>query len=90
MAHARTNLRPDPTAFVGRAADLARVAAALASARLVSVTGPPGVGKTRLSKELALALEGSVWFTDLSGAAGVESLVSRLAEVLDVPLSGGR
>ena len=90
MAHARTNLRPDPTAFVGRAADLARVTAALASARLVSVTGPPGVGKTRLSKELALSVEGSVWFTDLSGAAGVESLVSRLAEVLDVPLSGGR
>jgi predicted ATPase/DNA-binding CsgD family transcriptional regulator len=42
-----------PTALIGRAADLARLATVLAApdAGLVTVTGPPGVGKSRLVME---------------------------------------
>ncbi|NUR87051.1 MAG: hypothetical protein HOY71_23465, partial [Nonomuraea sp.] len=39
--------------------------------RLVTLVGPGGVGKTRLSQELADTLEGPVWFVDLAAASGV-------------------
>lgn len=44
-----------PTSLVGRDADLERIAALLATAPLVTLVGPGGVGKTRLA--LAAALE---------------------------------
>jgi predicted ATPase/DNA-binding SARP family transcriptional activator len=50
---ARTNLRAQLTSFVGRAAEVARVRAALESYRLVTLVGPGGAGKTRLAAEVA-------------------------------------
>jgi predicted ATPase len=41
------------TSFVGRAAEVDEVARLLATGRLVTVTGPGGVGKTRLAAEVA-------------------------------------
>jgi predicted ATPase/DNA-binding SARP family transcriptional activator/predicted negative regulator of RcsB-dependent stress response len=41
------------TSFVGRAEDLAKVGDLLGSARLITLLGPGGAGKTRLSIELA-------------------------------------
>lgn len=40
------------TSFVGRAADVARVGGLLGTARLVTLTGPGGAGKTRLAIEV--------------------------------------
>jgi hypothetical protein len=43
------NLPPQLSSFVGRAGELAGLAAAVAGSALVTVTGPGGVGKTRLA-----------------------------------------
>ncbi|TJZ56096.1 AfsR family transcriptional regulator [Streptomyces piniterrae] len=45
------NLRARPTSFVGRDADLEALRADLAGHRLVTLLGPGGAGKTRLSQE---------------------------------------
>lgn len=66
------------TSFVGRAREQVELARRVASSRLVTVVGPGGVGKTRLTVEV-LARQpvhehGRVWFVPLAGvrsAAGV-------------------
>jgi predicted ATPase/DNA-binding SARP family transcriptional activator len=75
----RTNLPAQLTSFVGRDDELARVAKLLAEARLVTLTGPGGAGKTRLSVEAAARLADQapdgVWFVPLAPAR----------DALDVP-----
>ncbi|MCL2583903.1 MAG: LuxR C-terminal-related transcriptional regulator [Streptosporangiales bacterium] len=44
---------PDARPFVGRTAELAQLDALLSRARLVTITGPGGVGKTRLAQRAA-------------------------------------
>src|SRR5947209_7707667 len=55
-----TNFYGPPTSFVGREHELGRVRALLArdDARLVTLLGPAGIGKTRLSIEAASGIEG--------------------------------
>src|SRR4051812_11800955 len=48
-------VRRPPTRFLGRAEELARLAECLAASPVVTVTGPGGVGKTRLVVELLAA-----------------------------------
>jgi predicted ATPase/DNA-binding SARP family transcriptional activator len=64
-----TNLRAPATSFVGRERDLALVRALLADARLVTLVGPGGVGKTRLAAELAAGWQApdGVWLAELAG-----------------------
>jgi hypothetical protein len=48
LAAFRGNLPPRLSSFVGRAAELAGLEAAVAGSPLVTVTGPGGVGKTTI------------------------------------------
>ena len=48
---ARSNIQPALTSFVGRERQVAEVRRELSRARLVTLTGPGGVGKTRLAEE---------------------------------------
>ncbi|WP_248963188.1 AfsR/SARP family transcriptional regulator [Sphaerisporangium perillae] len=57
------------TAFVGRAEEMDEVADLLRVARLVTLIGPGGVGKTRLSIEVAAVAAHEVCFVELSRAA---------------------
>ena len=63
-------LAPALTSFVGRAGALRDVAGLLDQYRLVTVTGPGGVGKTRLAGEVAEQVAGrfadGVWLAELA------------------------
>ena len=56
----RGNLPAPSTSFIGREAELAQVVELLREHRLVTLTGPPGVGKSRLALEAARSLESEV------------------------------
>ncbi|WP_328496718.1 winged helix-turn-helix domain-containing protein [Streptomyces sp. NBC_00414] len=66
----RGNLRARLTSFVGRDTDLATIRDDLSGARLVTLLGPGGAGKTRLSQEaadsVAEALPDGVWLAELA------------------------
>ncbi|GAA2211260.1 BTAD domain-containing putative transcriptional regulator [Nonomuraea monospora] len=66
-----TNLPAPVTSLIGREGELAGVRAELGGARLVTLTGPGGVGKTRLA--LAAAAEVARGFSDGGVARGSES-----------------
>ncbi|MFI8385703.1 AfsR/SARP family transcriptional regulator [Streptomyces sp. NPDC085540] len=55
------NLRARLTTFVGREDDIRTIGDDLARARLVTLLGPGGAGKTRLSQEAAEAQDESAW-----------------------------
>ena len=66
----RGNLPAAATTFVGRGAELAGARDLLAAYRLTTLTGPGGVGKTRLALELASAVAPAfpdgVWLVELA------------------------
>ena len=85
------NLPAERDAFVGRREPLGDLARRLdAGARLVSVLGLGGTGKTRLVTRFgwdALGnFPGGVWFCDLSEARSLDGIVYAVAQGLDVPL----
>jgi predicted ATPase/DNA-binding CsgD family transcriptional regulator len=65
------NLPADVTSFVGRRRELAEVRELLQRARLVTLTGAGGVGKTRLALRAAAdvhrAFRDGVWLVELAG-----------------------
>ncbi|MFF5207854.1 BTAD domain-containing putative transcriptional regulator [Streptosporangium sp. NPDC000396] len=83
----RGNLPARLTSFVDRQADLARLRQLLASARLVTLTGPGGAGKTRLAIEAAALLDvpDGVWLVELASL----SHPSGVAAAVHAALSGG-
>jgi predicted ATPase/DNA-binding SARP family transcriptional activator len=54
------------TSFVGRDTEVSQVLKNLGSTRLVTLTGPGGVGKTRLAAEVSGRLVGGAWFVELA------------------------
>jgi predicted ATPase/DNA-binding SARP family transcriptional activator len=78
------------TPLVGRDSDLATLRTALTTARLVTLSGPGGVGKTRLAVEVAVAppaRSGAVWFVELAPvlASGVATNVARALQLAESP-----
>jgi predicted ATPase/DNA-binding SARP family transcriptional activator len=92
----RGNLPAPSTSFVGREDELGQVSGLLHEHRLVTLTGPPGVGKSRLAVETARSLErdfpDGIWLVDLGRAGGEADAVRLLAHAVGVrgsdPLAG--
>ena len=82
------NLVPALTSFVGREADIHAIRGLVEGARLVSVTGPPGAGKTRVASEVADRLlavfDEGVWFVGLAPITEPGLVLSTIADVLNV------
>jgi predicted ATPase len=86
----RKPLPAQATTFVGRAAELAQIEEAIArGARLVTLLGPPGIGKSRLAHRYAeLELEGKtypggIFACDLVDAATAEDLCAAMSRTID-------
>ena len=62
-------VRRPPTSFIGRDGDVADVLKRLRAERLVTLTGPGGIGKTRLATEVAATLAVPAWFAELAPVA---------------------
>jgi predicted ATPase/DNA-binding SARP family transcriptional activator len=84
----RGNLPAATTSFVGRDEDVRQLAARLREHRLVTLTGPPGVGKSRLAVETARSLEDEcpegIWVVEFARAESSADAVRLLADVIDV------
>ncbi|MFC9293062.1 BTAD domain-containing putative transcriptional regulator [Streptomyces sp. NPDC057011] len=74
------------TSFVGRDGELDRLAAQLSHGRLVTIVGPGGAGKTRLSLEAATRdrahARGRVWFVPLAGVSAPDRLADAVLGAL--------
>jgi predicted ATPase/class 3 adenylate cyclase len=89
------NLPLEPTPFLGREDHVARIVDLLGrdDVRLLTITGPGGVGKTRLGVQAAAGLlddfPDGVWFIDLSALDDPTLVPSAIARVLGVREEGG-
>ena len=86
-------LVPALTSFVGREPAIADVAALLRDYRLVTVTGPGGVGKTRMAAEVARRVGGrfadGVWLAELARVQDPALVPTAVAVALDIRQAPG-
>jgi predicted ATPase/DNA-binding SARP family transcriptional activator len=90
-ARSRGNLSAIMAPFVGREAQLVELEDLLGRARLVTITGLGGIGKSRLSMALARrqldrGVVDAAFFVSLGGVPEASEVPARVAAVLDVPL----
>jgi predicted ATPase/class 3 adenylate cyclase len=82
------NLPPQLTSFIGREREMQDARRLLASARLLTLIGPGGTGKTRLSLQLAAdqlsEFKDGVWLVELAPLSDSAYIVSTLASVLEL------
>ena len=80
------NLPAELSSFLGREELLAAVTDLLAGHRLVTLTGPGGIGKTRLALATARAAaaghSGGTWLVDLAAVASDDAVPAAVAAVL--------
>ncbi len=93
LPNATAHNLPEPTtSFVGRRRELDELLGSLDSARLLTLTGPGGAGKSRLALELARRVAATaspsdgVWMVELAGVQEHELVGSAVASALGLSL----
>ena len=80
--------------FIGRAGALREVAGLVGECRLVTVTGPGGVGKTRLAGPVAGLVAGrfadGAWLAELAAVRDPAQVAAVVAAALGIPEQPGR
>jgi predicted ATPase/DNA-binding SARP family transcriptional activator len=85
----RRGVPHEPNTLLGRDDDIAAVAQLLRTARVTSIVGPGGLGKTRLAHTLSRRAEQRVvHFVELAGVAADDGVVGQVASALEVGESG--
>ena len=88
------NLRPATTSFIGRESELAEIATAVRSHRLVTLTGVGGVGKTRIALEVAAQQAGEfpdgAWVFELAAVTDPAAVPDAVAAVLGIIQQPGK
>jgi predicted ATPase len=91
QATRRTNVPAATSTFIGREAEVATIVELLrgSKTRLVTLTGPGGVGKTRLSLEVVRSLGrsfgGGVHFVSLASITDPDLVISAVAQQIGAP-----
>ena len=94
LEHLSNNLPAQMTSFVGRETEIAELTALIEQHRLVTLVGSGGVGKTRLSLQVAADLvdgfSDGVWFVELAPLARASTFhrPSRRRSALTLPPEG--
>jgi predicted ATPase/class 3 adenylate cyclase len=87
-----TFLPPQPSTFVGRTSEIAEGLRLLQRSRLVTLTGPGGTGKTRLSlriaEESAAEFGDGTYFVPLAPISDPDLVPSTIAHTLGIQVSG--
>jgi predicted ATPase/DNA-binding SARP family transcriptional activator len=82
------NLPPRLTSLVGRDSDVAEIASLVEGARLVTLTGVGGVGKTRLALEVGARVlplyPDGVWLCELAPVTTLDGIVTAISEAIGV------
>ncbi|MDR2280883.1 MAG: protein kinase, partial [Gordonia sp. (in: high G+C Gram-positive bacteria)] len=79
------------TSFIGRVDELNQVNGLLRDHRMVVVTGPGGVGKTRLAQRIALSRDDAdgPWFVEFDGVGDPSGVADALISALGITAPGG-
>ncbi len=91
-----SNLPPQRTGLVGRELEVAAAKELLRrpNMRLVTITGPAGIGKTRLALQLAGEITqdflGGVYFVPLAAVGDPRLIASVIVQTLGIPENGGQ
>ena len=88
------NLPAPLTSFIGRRREITELAQLLASARLLTLTGAGGCGKTRLALEVARhvlhSFPDGAWLADLSPLGDAALAAQAVASILEIRPAPGR
>jgi predicted ATPase/class 3 adenylate cyclase len=94
LAERTSNLPLQVSSFIGRARELEQTAAALREARVVTLTGPGGVGKTRLALqtagEVSPRFADGTWLCELAPVRDLAGVDDAVAAVFSVTARAGQ
>ena len=90
---ARTNLPAERDELIGRSEELSELVGLLTRRRLVTLTGPGGIGKTTLAlavgRQLVSRFTDGVWLVDLTGVSTDTEVGSAIATTLGLQRASG-